>query len=776
VLVAVLFLDQLNATQKAALQSFNSTEPINWAALKDPKTGIKLEVIAGAHRTWALQKLMRDFPDVDVYKTWPVRIIVCPSRDLTTLEILNDYGIKENEVSGLQLPMSHFAIVKNMRRSLELLGAIPPSIEVADGPVGRQKWGFHSEFKKNMLLRFKNSSVGTTVQSIDPLYQLARYPPEAWGLVTSSVKKMPSLAQQSLLINSMRSLQSIKFSVRFTILKDFLDSGSVNPNEFKLMAETTKKVKALQDKVVEVVNAFRQEHNIPMEEGHPMGAASMEDVNRLYPDTFKDSFFRSNVNTVIVKKGVEDAFTSSVRESLINFHKVIPHPTSSLGTLLCTHFPVQKEERERLLAAALADATTRDVPVGDLLFRFAKCDALTSMAPTLGRKAYSKPFLPRSDLKQTLSADKVSYRPPSLFLAIVEVDSPYTPERGNTDDRDVWYYEQWKKFFQQLTAIQLAKNFVIISFVDPLYSSSDFRRACAEAYENVEFDNFVWHRTNASNAGGARFTSAVECAILAFVGGHTAAASWNRAVFSSGSQARHNIVDLPEIPLNGKFRYPKDGVSETLNTMEKPVALYWFFLSTMCREKTNVLSVCSGSGSMAIASMIYGSSCDSVDINQRQHEGSIARFNKVKTDGAGGKWIDLIDRAATMLTALKTAKSWLAAHEVKEWLERCKEARKPVVEAIDNKNNDFKCFRCKTLLTTGLTTIVCDSSKCKNLLHNKCGSLKVGHLIVCSEACGRRVHKKVDGTDAEGSEEAKVEEDKNEAPAAAAAADSNINK
>ena len=179
---------------------------------------------------------------------------------------------------------------------------------------------------------------------------------------------------------------------------------------------------------------------------------------------------------------------------------------------------------------------------------------------------------------------------------------------------------------------------------------------------------------------------------------------------------------------------------------------------------------------MAIASMIYGSSCDSVDINQRQHEGSIARFNKVKTDGAGGKWIDLIDRAATMLTALKTAKSWLAAHEVKEWLERCKEARKPVVEAIDNKNNDFKCFRCKTLLTTGLTTIVCASSKCKNLLHNKCGSLKVGHLIVCSEACGRRVHKKVDGTDAEGSEEAKVEEDKNEAPAAAAAADSNINK
>ena len=143
---------------------------------------------------------MRDFPDVDVYKTWPVRIIVCPSRDLTTLEILNDYGIKENEVSGLQLPMSHFAIVKNMRRSLELLGAIPPSIEVADGPVGRQKWGFHSEFKKNMLLRFKNSSVGTTVQSIDPLYQLARYPPEAWGLVTSSVKKMPSLAQHSFVL------------------------------------------------------------------------------------------------------------------------------------------------------------------------------------------------------------------------------------------------------------------------------------------------------------------------------------------------------------------------------------------------------------------------------------------------------------------------------------------------------------------------------------------------------------------------------------------------
>jgi hypothetical protein len=56
--------------------------------------------------------------------------------------------------------------------------------------------------------------------------------------------------------------------------------------------------------------------------------------------------------------------------------------------------------------------------------------------------------------------------------AIVEVDCPYTPEKGNTDDRKVWMLEEWRQFFAQLKLVQSLNSFVILAFVDPLYTST----------------------------------------------------------------------------------------------------------------------------------------------------------------------------------------------------------------------------------------------------------------------------------------------------------------
>ena len=383
---------------------------------------------------------------------------------------------------------------------------------------------------------------------------------------------------------------------------------------------------------------------------------------------------------------------------------------------------------------------------GELDFRFVNCDALSTMGGLLKKKAYRK----HPPSFSNLAIDSGTYPSIKFFRvvpAIVEVDCPYSPDKGNTDDRRTWTLEDFRSFFAQLKLVQSLSNYVILAFVDPLYTSTLFVQAAKEAFGNVEFDNFVWHRTNASNEGGNRFTSSVEVMIIVYVGGHHGAASWNRAVFSAGSQGRHNVVDLPEVPLNAKYR--ERNVDEPLNTMEKPVALYWYFLALLGREKSNVLSVCSGSGSMAIAAMIYGCACDSVDVSEKQWSGAVTRFKQIQAMGSEDKWSRLIADAVTLLEALKYTRSWRAAQGVKEWIARTTEVRRKVVATLlnDSTRKTYECAQCEGSFTAGNQVICCANEKCNKPMHNTCKKFKVNLLVVCCSACGQAVLAKSEAED-----------------------------
>ena len=333
-MVAVLFFNSLTQEQKNALHSFGADQgTINWNALKDPANGIKLEVIAGAHRTWALQKLMSEHPEDAVYKTWPVKVVVVDERTPDAIELLVDYGVKENAVSGTQLQMTTFEIIKNMRRTLKAMDMISKS-EADEEALkrGGGHWGFGGKFKEQMIKRFKNSSY-VSPHSIDPLYQIARMPDTVFDAFSAAMKSMPSVIQQAAFISAMREVQGLGLGVRRQILEDFVRSGSESPGQFRQLAQTTKKVKRLQEKVVEVTVAFRDSAGIvetsPTGERMEVPIQRLDDVERLYPSLFSDSFYTTNVSLVSLsgaRMGVDDAFSTVVREALDRWHKVSESP------------------------------------------------------------------------------------------------------------------------------------------------------------------------------------------------------------------------------------------------------------------------------------------------------------------------------------------------------------------------------------------------------------------------------------------------------------------
>jgi hypothetical protein len=103
-------------------------------------------------------------------------------------------------------------------------------------------------------------------------------------------------------------------------------------------------MRKLQEKVVEVVENYRESNNIeePGANGEPSPShvETLDDVNRLYPDLFKESFFSSNLSLITLtgtKMGVDDAFSRVVWETIEKWHKVNPHafaPSNSSNRFL----------------------------------------------------------------------------------------------------------------------------------------------------------------------------------------------------------------------------------------------------------------------------------------------------------------------------------------------------------------------------------------------------------------------------------------------------------
>jgi hypothetical protein len=250
----------------------------------------------------------------------------------------------------------------------------------------------------------------------------------------------------------------------------------------------------------------------------------------------------------------------------------------------------------------------------------------------------------------------------------------------------------------------------------------------------VEFTPIVWHRTNASNGGGNRFTHSFEMYVLCFVGGRQRAGTWNRDVFSAGSQGRHNVIDLPELALNQKFVVQND--TEPLNTMQKPIAFYWWLLSLLCKETDTILSVCSGSGSMAAACMVFGCSCDSVDIDPLQVQGSIKRVQILKQEEVQGKWAAHIEPAVVQLEALRLSRSWTGAKGIREWVARSNKYRVDLGNRI-SKNEVVICGRedCKENIVSSSFAFLCGNLSCNKWLHRHCKEFAVNKILACSKAC-----------------------------------------
>ena len=282
-------------------------------------------------------------------------------------------------------------------------------------------------------------------------------------------------------------------------------------------------------------------------------------------------------------------------------------------------------------------------------------------------------------------------------------------------------------------------NFMIGSFVDPLSTSVAFKEAMLEDWGRngkvVEFTPIVWHRANASNGGGNRFTHAFELFILCFVGGRNQVGTWNRELFSSGSQGRHNVIDLPELPYNQKYKVSAFD-TEPLNTMQKPVSFYWWLLSLLCQETDNVLSICSGSGSMAAAAMIFGCNCDSIDIDQNQTNGALIRIRNLKQEEALGGWSNYIEPAIIQLEALRFSRSWTGAKAIEDWITRSSKGRMNLGSRISEGKNVFcGLATCKEKILVAKDAFVCGNESCDQWLHKNCKDFVVNKILACCKQC-----------------------------------------
>jgi len=114
---AVLFKSDCTQFQATLLNTEDFQQIMR--AIRNPANDFKLQVIAGAHRTAALQELMREHSGqlevVKEFLTWPVKVIVVPEQTKQTSALLNEYGVKENILSSEHLKLSRTDIVTNMR-------------------------------------------------------------------------------------------------------------------------------------------------------------------------------------------------------------------------------------------------------------------------------------------------------------------------------------------------------------------------------------------------------------------------------------------------------------------------------------------------------------------------------------------------------------------------------------------------------------------------------------------------------------------------------------
>jgi hypothetical protein len=272
---------------------------------------------------------------------------------------------------------------------------------------------------------------------------------------------------------------------------------------------------------------------------------------------------------------------------------------------------------------------------------------------------------------------------------------------------------------------------------DPLVTATHYADAVRSVFADVtlNMDSFVWHQSNASNAGGQRFTHATLFILIVYVGGRQRAAQWNNQIFAAASQARHNVLDLPEVPANAKFRASGSASDPMLNSMEKPVGLYWYFLAHLMTPNINVLSVCSGSGSMAIAAAIFGANSESIDIDPDMVNGSYQRLLMVM-GGDAKKRHDLIAPAVNRVRALRLHKSFVAAEKHMDQELLSSVSRRHLGKSIsEGKAPLCGVEACNKPIEDSKNAVMCIIPECEKWVHMGCKTYTFEGTLCCSQAC-----------------------------------------
>ena len=322
---AVLFKNECTPAQRQLIDSENLHQVMR--AINDPRNDFKLQVIAGAHRTAALQELIKEHAGnnqkIKEYSTWPVKVIVVPEQTPAISAMLNDYGVKENIVSSKHKQLTKTDIVANMRAAFKDENVIADTCEEYDAQptmYTNRDPGYYGDFKRRMVDRFKaqfaNDERKWDAQTIDPFFQLSRYPQDLFSLCMSLVSEQEEKKQETM-VQAMSVLQGInQFAVRLQLVEDFVNDPDKpkNPATFRNSVKRAKFIYQVQMATLHHVNDYYRQNNIELHD-----VKTLKELRERYPDKFSPAVFGDIEDT---PAGQAAWFTTVTEEILDKIHKV----------------------------------------------------------------------------------------------------------------------------------------------------------------------------------------------------------------------------------------------------------------------------------------------------------------------------------------------------------------------------------------------------------------------------------------------------------------------
>jgi len=195
---------------------------------------------------------------------------------------------------------------------------------------------------------------------------------------------------------------------------------------------------------------------------------------------------------------------------------------------------------------------------------------------------------------------------------------------------------------------------------------------------------------------------------------------------------------LPEINPQGKFRNPLTG--RVLNSMQKPISLYYLLLAYFGEDIGKTLSICSGSGSFAIACLLFRCSNVSIEIDSEMWSGSCSRFQEVQADKDETSLMALVADASDYIEATTGLKSYTAMKKYDEYMQMCAKAR----SARFSSKTSVCCFEDCAMqkFSKQHPAFTCGNPECTKFFHLRCSfmsDLRTDEMAFCSDECKKLV-------------------------------------